>query len=72
MFGRFTKRAQKVILLAQEEARRFNYPYVGTEHLLLGLIREGEGVGARILLELGLDADKVRAAIEQTVETGQP
>lgn len=71
MFGRFTKRAQKVILLAQEEARRFNYPYVGTEHLLLGLIREGEGVAARVLAELGIDAGKVRQAIEQMVETGQ-
>jgi len=71
MFGRFTKRAQKVILLAQEEARRLNYPYVGTEHLLLGLIREGEGVSAKILADLGIDVGKVRQAIEQMVEAGQ-
>ncbi|MDI6709781.1 MAG: ATP-dependent Clp protease ATP-binding subunit [Thermoanaerobacterales bacterium] len=71
MFGRFTKRAQKVILLAQEEARRLNYPYVGTEHLLLGLIREGEGVAAKILADLGIDAGKVKRVIEQMVETGQ-
>ncbi|MBO8129337.1 MAG: ATP-dependent Clp protease ATP-binding subunit [Peptococcaceae bacterium] len=71
MFGRFTKRAQKVILLAQEEARRFNYPYVGTEHLLLGLVREGEGVAAKVLRELGIEADKVRAAVEQMVDVGQ-
>lgn len=69
MFGRFTERAQKVLLLAQEEARNANYPYVGTEHLLLGLIREGEGVAAKVLGAIGLDAEKVRAAVEQIVET---
>ncbi|WP_027718378.1 ATP-dependent Clp protease ATP-binding subunit [Desulfovirgula thermocuniculi] len=68
MFGRFTQRAQKVLFLAQEEARRLNYPYVGTEHLLLGLIREGEGVAAKALASLGIDAEKVRAAVEQMVE----
>ncbi|MBU4532200.1 MAG: ATP-dependent Clp protease ATP-binding subunit [Eubacteriales bacterium] len=71
MFGRFTKRAQKVIMLAQEEAVALNYPYVGTEHLLLGLIREGEGVAPRILAELNINAETVRAAIEQMVEPGQ-
>ncbi|MCL6636161.1 MAG: ATP-dependent Clp protease ATP-binding subunit ClpC, partial [Peptococcaceae bacterium] len=68
LFGRFTQRAQKVLFLAQEEARRLNYPYVGTEHLLLGLIREGEGVAAKTLASLGIDADKVRATVEQMVE----
>ncbi|MGB9803461.1 ATP-dependent Clp protease ATP-binding subunit [Desulfofundulus sp.] len=68
LFGRFTQRAQKVLFLAQEEARRLNYPYVGTEHLLLGLIREGEGVAAKALASLGIDADKVRATVEQMVE----
>ncbi len=68
LFGRFTQRAQKVLFLAQEEARRLNYPYVGTEHLLLGLIREGEGVAAKALAGLGIDADKVRATVEQMVE----
>lgn len=68
MFGRFTKRAQRVLHLAREEAQRMNYPYVGTEHLFLGLIREGEGVAARVLAELGIDADKVRQAVQQVVE----
>ncbi len=71
MFGRFTKRAQKVIMLAQEEAVRLNYPYVGTEHLLLGLIREGEGVAPKILAELNINAETVRVAIEQMIEPGQ-
>jgi len=68
MFARFTQRAQKVLFLAQEEARGMNYPYVGTEHLLLGLIREGEGVAAKTLAALGIEADRVRAAVEQMVE----
>ncbi|MQL51982.1 AAA domain-containing protein [Desulfofundulus thermobenzoicus] len=68
MFGRFTQRAQKVLFLAQEEARRLNYPYVGTEHLLLGLIREGEGVAAKALAALGIEAEKVRSLVEQMVE----
>ncbi len=71
MFGKFTERAQKVIVYAQEEAKKTSYPYVGTEHLLLGLIREGEGVAGRILDSVGLDADKVRAAVAQMVETGK-
>ena len=71
MFGRFTKRAQRVLHLAREEAQRMNYPYVGTEHLLLGLIREGEGVAARVLADLGIDADKVRAAVAQMVEPAE-
>jgi ATP-dependent Clp protease ATP-binding subunit ClpC len=71
MFGRFTRRAQKVILLAQEEARRIGYPYIGTEHLLLGLVREGEGVAAKVLAEINIDARKIRAAIEKMVEPGQ-
>ncbi|BAF58464.1 ATPase with chaperone activity, ATP-binding subunit [Pelotomaculum thermopropionicum SI] len=74
MFGRFTERAQKVLMFAQEEAKSASYPYVGTEHLLLGLIREGEGVAARALASLGVDADKVRTAVAQMVEPakGQP
>ncbi|HAG07623.1 MAG: ATPase AAA-2 domain protein [Clostridia bacterium 62_21] len=71
MFGRFTKRAQRVLHLAREEAQRMNYPYVGTEHLLLGLIREGEGVAARVLADMGIDADKVRAAVAQMVEPAE-
>jgi len=71
VFGRFTKRAQRVLHLAREEAQRMNYPYVGTEHLLLGLIREGEGVAARVLADMGIDADKVRAAVAQMVEPAE-
>ncbi len=71
MFGRFTKRAQKVIMLAQEEAVRMHYPYVGTEHLLLGLIREGEGIASRVLADLNINAEGVRSAIEQIIEPGQ-
>jgi len=60
-----------VIMLAQEEARKLGYPYIGTEHLLLGLIREGEGVAARALAEIKIDPHKIRAAIEKMVEPGQ-
>ncbi|CCO07762.1 ATP-dependent Clp protease ATP-binding subunit [Desulforamulus hydrothermalis] len=70
MFQRFTERAQKVLVLAQEEARRLKYPYIGTEHILLGLIREGEGIAAKVLAQLNISADKVRTAVEQMVETG--
>ncbi|MGB9846254.1 MAG: Clp protease N-terminal domain-containing protein, partial [Desulfotomaculales bacterium] len=65
MFARFTQRAHRVLYLAQEEAKRLNFPYVGTEHLLLGLIREGEGVAAQVLTSLGVDAEKVRQVILQ-------
>ena len=60
MFNRFTERARKVIILAKEEARRFNHDYIGTEHILLGLIREGEGVAAAVLEKLGLDLQTIR------------
>ncbi|NLI11630.1 MAG: ATP-dependent Clp protease ATP-binding subunit, partial [Peptococcaceae bacterium] len=71
MFGRFTERAQKVLMFAREEAKTTNYPYIGTEHLLLGLIREGENVAAKILSAVGMDADKVREAVAQMVEAGK-
>ncbi len=71
MFGRFTERAQKVLMFAREEAKLTNYPYIGTEHLLLGLIREGESVAAKILSAVGMDVDKVREAIAQMVEAGK-
>ncbi len=71
MFGRFTERAQKVLMFAREEAKNTNYPYIGTEHLLLGLIREGESVAAKILSAVGMDADKVREAIAQMVEASK-
>jgi ATP-dependent Clp protease ATP-binding subunit ClpC len=70
LFGRFTQRAQKVLFLAHEEARGLNYPYVGTEHILLGLIREGEGVAAKVLGGMEIDADTVREKVEQAVEKG--
>ena len=70
MFNRFTERARKVILLAKEEAKRFNHDYIGTEHLLLGLIREGEGVAAAVLASLGLSPDKIRLEIEKVVHPG--
>lgn len=71
MFGRFTERAQKVLMLAQEEARRLNHPAVGTEHLLLGLLREGEGIAAKALQSMGVDFNKVRAEIEKIVVPGE-
>ena len=60
MFERFTDRARRVVVLAQEEARLLNHNYIGTEHILLGLVRENDGVAARILLELGADSQRVR------------
>ena len=70
MFNRFTERARKVILLAKEEAKRFNHDYIGTEHLLLGLIREGEGVAAAVLASLGLSSDQIRFEVEKLVQPG--
>lgn len=71
MFAKFTERARKVLAFAQEEARNMNYPYVGTEHILLGLIREGSGVASQVLNKLGIDADKVRQRVKELVEPGQ-
>jgi len=65
MFEKFTDRARRVIVLAQEEARMFNRDYVGTEHILLGLLREGEGVAAQVLVKLGADRDRVRQQVAQ-------
>ncbi len=70
MFGRFTERAQRVIVFAQEEARRFNHDFAGTEHLLLGLIREGGGIAARSLQNLGVSLEKVRQEVEKIIGTG--
>ncbi len=69
-FDRFTERARKVLSLAQEEAQHFQHNYIGTEHLLLGLVREGEGVAARVLESLGAELDKVRQAIEFIIGRG--
>ena len=70
MFNRFTERARKVIILAKEEARRFNHDYIGTEHILLGLIREGEGVAAAVLEKMGLDLQTIRLEVEKVVQPG--
>src|SRR6476469_9950609 len=59
-FDKFTDRPRKVLTLAQDEAQRFNHNYIGTEHLLLGLVREGEGIAARVLENMNVDLDKVR------------
>ncbi|MDA8212884.1 MAG: ATP-dependent Clp protease ATP-binding subunit [Clostridia bacterium] len=71
MFGRFTERAQKVLMLAQDEARRLNYNYVGTEQLLLGLIVEGEGIAAKALQSLGISLESVRTEVEKIVGKGE-
>lgn len=71
MFGRFTERANRVMLLAEDEAKRLNHGYVGTEHLLLGLIREGQGVAARALAEVGINFNQVRAEIEKIIGRGE-
>jgi ATP-dependent Clp protease ATP-binding subunit ClpC len=60
MFERFTDRARRVVVQAQQEARTLNHNYIGTEHILLGLIREGDGVAARVLVKLGADLNRVR------------
>jgi len=70
MFNRFTERARKVIILAKEEARRFNHDYIGTEHILLGLIREGEGVAAAVLQKMGLSLETIRLEVEKLVQPG--
>jgi ATP-dependent Clp protease ATP-binding subunit ClpC len=70
MFNRFTERARKVILLAKEEALRLNHDCVGSEHLLLGLIKEGTGVAAMVLHNLGVDLEKVRLEVEKLIPPG--
>lgn len=69
-FDRFTKRARHVLVLAQEEAQRFQHNYIGTEHLLLGLVREGEGVAAQVLSNLGVEVNQVRHAVEAIIGRG--
>lgn len=70
MFERFTDRARKVMALANQEAQRFNHEYIGTEHILLGLVKEGSGVGANVLKNLGVDLRKVRMEVEKLVKSG--
>jgi ATP-dependent Clp protease ATP-binding subunit ClpA len=71
MFERFTDRARRVIVLAQEEARMLNHNYIGTEHILLGLLHEGEGVAAKALESLEISLDAVRQQVEQIIGQGQ-
>jgi ATP-dependent Clp protease ATP-binding subunit ClpA len=71
MFERFTDRARRVVVLAQEEARLLNHNYIGTEHLLLGLIHEGHGVAAQALESLGISLEAVRQQVEQIIGRGQ-
>ena len=70
MFERFTDRARRVVVLAQEEARLLNHNYIGTEHLLLGLIHEGQGVAAKALESLGISLEAARAQVKETVGQG--
>jgi len=71
MFERFTDRARRVVVLAQEEARLLNHNYIGTEHILLGLIHEGEGVAAKALESLGISLEAVRQQVEEIIGQGQ-
>lgn len=71
MFGRFTERAQKVLALAQEEAIRLGHNNIGTEHILLGLVREGDGIAAKALYALGLGPDKIQKEVENLIGRGQ-
>src|SRR5207249_3858826 len=69
-FDKLTERARRVLSLAQEEAQRFNHNYIGTEHLLLGLVREGDGLAAKVLSNLGVELNKVRSAVEFIIGRG--
>jgi len=71
MFERFTDRARRVVVLAQEEARMLNHNYIGTEHILLGLIHEGEGVAAKALESLSISLEAVRSQVEEIIGQGQ-
>ena len=70
MFERFTDRARKVMQLANQEAQRFNHEYIGTEHILLGLVKEGSGVAANVLKNLDIDLRKIRLEVEKMVQSG--
>jgi len=70
MYERFTDRARKVMQLANQEAQRFNHEYIGTEHILLGLVKEGTGVAANVLKNLDIDLRKIRLEVEKIVQAG--
>ncbi|MGH8913624.1 MAG: Clp protease N-terminal domain-containing protein, partial [Acidimicrobiia bacterium] len=71
MFERFTDRARRVVVLAQEEARLLNHNYIGTEHILLGLLNEGEGIAAQALESLDIDLASVREEVVKIIGQGQ-
>ena len=71
LYDKYTERAKQVLMLAREEANRFNHNYIGTEHLLLGLVREGEGIAAKVLYDMGVDITKVRSAVEFIIGRGE-
>jgi ATP-dependent Clp protease ATP-binding subunit ClpC len=71
MFERFTDQAQRVVVLAMEEARRLNHPRIGTEHLLLGLLREPASLATEVLVSLGVSVEEVRVGVEETIGRGQ-
>src|SRR5512143_1089200 len=70
MFERFTDRARKVMALANQEAQRFNHEYIGTEHILLGLVLEGSSTGATVMKNLGVDIAALRTEVEKLVQRG--
>ena len=70
-FDKFSERARRVLTLAQEEAQRLNHNYIGTEHILLGLVKEEEGVAARVLINLGVSLPKMRSAVEYVIGRGE-
>ncbi|MFC2043987.1 ATP-dependent Clp protease ATP-binding subunit [Chloroflexota bacterium] len=70
-FEKFSERARRVLTLAQEEARQFNHSYIGTEHILLGLVREGDGLAAKVLINVGISLSKVRSAVEFIIGRGE-
>ncbi len=70
MYERFTDRARKIMRLANQEAQRFNHEYIGTEHILLGLVREGSGVAANVLKNLEVDLRKIRLEVEKLIQSG--
>jgi ATP-dependent Clp protease ATP-binding subunit ClpC len=72
MFERFTDRARRVVVLAQEEARMLNHNYIGTEHILLGLIHEGEGVAAKALESMNISLEAVRNQVEEIIGRARP
>ena len=70
MYEQFTDRSRKIMMLANQEAQRFNHEYVGTEHLLLGLVKEGTGIAAHVLGNMGIDLRKIRLEVEKLVQSG--